>query len=79
MFAGCIARAATVFFESEDFMYRLQMGLALAMNSILILQFALYWHNTEDKYDKVHVKNSKDKKTSVYNKVNVKHDTKKQK
>jgi hypothetical protein len=43
-FAGTIARTATVIMESDDFMYRLQFFLGLTFNSIIMIQFALYWN-----------------------------------
>jgi hypothetical protein len=43
-FAGTIARTATVIIESDDFMYRLQFFLGLTFNSIIMIQFALYWN-----------------------------------
>lgn len=43
--AGTIARAGTVFFESDDFLYRLQFVVSLVMNSVIMVQFALYWSN----------------------------------
>jgi mannose-P-dolichol utilization defect 1 len=51
MFLGTIARAATVFFESQDVMLRAQMGLALMLNAIIVIQFALYWNNKGENHD----------------------------
>lgn len=76
MFGGTIARTATVFFESKDVMLRAQMGMALLLNTILIIQFALYW-NSKPAHEEPK-KTSHDKK-SVYDKVNAKPETKKKK
>lgn len=76
MFGGTIARTATVFFESKDVMLRAQMGMALLLNTILIIQFALYW-NSKPTHEEPK-KTSHDKK-SVYDKVNAKPETKKKK
>jgi hypothetical protein len=75
MFGGTIARTATVFFESKDVMLRAQMGMALLLNTILIVQFALYWNSTPTQPE---TKKPQDKK-SVYDKVNAKPETKKKK
>ena len=69
MFAGSAARTATVFFESEDLMLRFQYGLGLLLGGIIMVQFALYWHHTEEKVDS-HKKTETPKKSSVYEKVN---------
>lgn len=50
-FAGSVARLATVFIESDDFMYRAQFTLATVLNGIIILQFALYWNSDDKKVD----------------------------
>lgn len=75
MFLGTIARAATVFFESSDPMLRAQQGLALALNGILVVQFALYWNNKPKSAETKKVEQI----ASVYDKVNkgAKQDTKK--
>jgi len=51
--AGVIARTATVLFESDDFMYRLQFMSALVFNSIMMLQFVLYWNSAPKKKAKI--------------------------
>jgi len=43
-FAGGCARTATVLFESDDFMFRLQFIVGLFLNFLIICQFALYWN-----------------------------------
>jgi cell division protein FtsN len=58
MFLGTIARAATVFFESKDVMLRAQMAVALLLNAILIVQFALYWNSHPAKESKEQAKTS---------------------
>ena len=40
-----IARLGTVLLETDDFLYQLQFILALFLNGIIVLQFALYWNN----------------------------------
>lgn len=71
MFLGTIARAATIFFESKDVMLRSQMALALAMNTIIVFQFAIYWNSKEPT-----AQPTPSKKVSVYDKVNSKTETK---
>jgi mannose-P-dolichol utilization defect protein 1 len=44
-FLGVIARLGTVLLETDDFLYQLQFILALFLNGIIVLQFALYWNN----------------------------------
>lgn len=79
MFLGSAARTATVFFESEDLMLRCQYGLGLLFGGVIMMQFALYWHHTEEKVEE-HKKAETPKKSSVYEKVNKsKPDSKKQK
>jgi hypothetical protein len=39
-----VARTATVLFESDNFMYRLQFLTSLFFNSVIMIQFALYWN-----------------------------------
>ena len=48
-FAGTIARTATVLFESDDFMYRLQFLLSLFFNTVIIIQFFIYWNAEQPK------------------------------
>jgi hypothetical protein len=43
-FAGSAARTLTVLNESDDFMYRLMYISALTLNTIIMVQFALYWN-----------------------------------
>ena len=74
MFAGSIARAATVLFESDDVMLRAQYALGLLLNFLIIVQFGLYWNNKEGEKAKTEAK-----KPSVYTKVNPLPDTKKTK
>ena len=40
---GTVARSATVFAETDDFWYRLPFMSSLAFNTIILLQFFLYW------------------------------------
>jgi len=75
MFAGNIARAATVIFESDDVMLRAQQLLGLVLNFTIVFQFALYWNSKDHEKDK----KEEVKKPSVYNKVNPLPDTKKTK
>lgn len=49
-FLGSLARTATVLFESDDFFFRLQFLTAVALNTMIITQFGLYW-NTAKKVD----------------------------
>jgi hypothetical protein len=49
-FLGSIARLGTVLVESDDFMFRLQYIVGCALNTMIIIQFALYW-NTAKKVD----------------------------
>jgi hypothetical protein len=48
-FIGVIARAGTVFFQSDDFMYKLQFMVAVVLNTVAIMQFALYWNSAPKK------------------------------
>lgn len=48
-FAGSIARLGTVLFESDDFMFRLQYIVGVLLNTIIIIQFALYWNSSSAK------------------------------
>jgi len=52
-FLGTMARVATVMIESDDFMYRLQFLISLALNGIIVIQFLLYWNNTDEEEKKV--------------------------
>ena len=49
-FLGSIARLGTVLVESDDFMFRLQYIVGFFLNTMIIIQFALYW-NTAKKVD----------------------------
>jgi len=44
-FLGGLARLATVLVETDDFMYQLQFIVGVALNGVIVLQFALYWNN----------------------------------
>ena len=43
-FAGTAARTATVIAASDDFMYRLQFFMGLGFNTIIMVQFVMYWN-----------------------------------
>ena len=43
-FAGSGARMATVFFESDDPLFKLQFLSSFLLNFMIIVQFALYWN-----------------------------------
>ena len=43
-FGGSIARLGTVLMESDDFMFRLQYIVGVVLNTIIIIQFAIYWN-----------------------------------
>ena len=45
-FAGSIARLGTVLIESDDFSFRLQYIVGVILNTIIIIQFFLYWSNS---------------------------------
>jgi len=75
-FAGIIARFATVIIESDDFMLHLQNGIALGLNTIFMIQFAMYWNNTDTKTAPA---DTPKKKASVYDKVNASKNTKRAK
>lgn len=45
--AGTIARTGTVLFESDDFLYRLQFVVSLLLNTVIMVQFAMYWQNVQ--------------------------------
>jgi len=51
-FAGSIARLGTVLIESDDFAFRLQYILGVCLNTIIIIQFFLYWNSTPAKASK---------------------------
>lgn len=42
-FGGSTARMATVLFETDDFLFQLNYILACLLNTVLLLQFVLYW------------------------------------
>ena len=42
-FLGSIARLGTVLVESDDFMFKLQYIVGFILNTMIIIQFALYW------------------------------------
>ena len=44
-FVGGIARLGTVLIESDDFMFRLQYISGVALSTMIIIQFALYWNS----------------------------------
>ena len=45
-FAGTVAKTATLIVTaaSDDFMYRLQFFMGLGFNTIIMVQFVLYWN-----------------------------------
>lgn len=51
--AGSIARLGTVMVESDDFMFQLQYIVGVVLNSIIILQFFIYWNSTPKKQVKI--------------------------
>lgn len=48
-FAGSIARLGTVLIESDDPMFQLQYIVGVMLNTIIILQFFIYWNSTPKK------------------------------
>ena len=42
---GALARVATVLFESDDPLYRAQFISSAILNTMVMLQFGLYWNN----------------------------------
>ena len=48
-FAGSIARLGTVLVESDDFLFRLQYIVGVLLNTIIIIQFFLYWNSSSEK------------------------------
>ena len=58
MFLGATARLATVCVESDDLAFRAPYIIGFVLNTIIIIQFALYWNSTTDK-KKVDDKKSK--------------------
>ena len=46
-FVGTVARTATVIAASDDFMYRLQFFIGLGFNTIIMVQFAMYWNDAK--------------------------------
>jgi hypothetical protein len=48
-FVGTVARTATVIAASDDFMYRLQFFMGLGFNTIIMVQFAMYWNAKPEK------------------------------
>ena len=69
-FLGIIARFATVIIESDDFMLHLQNGIALFLNTVFMIQFAMYWNSNDAEAPTAPAEGKK--KTSVYEKVNSK-------
>jgi mannose-P-dolichol utilization defect 1 len=49
---GSVARTATVMIESDDFMYRMQFLIALGLNSMIMIQFVMYWNTKSQKKSK---------------------------
>ena len=41
---GSIARLGTVLVESDDLLFRLQYITGCVLNTLIVLQFALYWN-----------------------------------
>lgn len=52
---GGLARLGTVFVESDDWMFRAQYIMGFALNTIIIMQFFLYWGSSTSKKVKVDV------------------------
>ena len=46
-FVGSVARLGTVLIESDDYLFKLQYIIGCLLNTIIILQFALYWNNSK--------------------------------
>ena len=63
---GSVTRLGTVYAESDDFYYRLQFTLACFFNSIIMLQFLMFWNSDKAKIspgnDKPASKTGKDSK-----------------
>ena len=46
---GAMARVATVLIESDDLLYRAQFVSSAVLNTMVMLQFALYWNSDKNK------------------------------
>lgn len=66
-FAGSGARLWTVYVESDDFMFRLQFFIGFFLNTIIMIQFAMYWNAkpAEGKKPKTAPKKVKEQKEKV--------------
>lgn len=51
-FVGSIARLGTVLIESDDVMFKFQYIVGCFLNSIIIMQFGLYWNNKAKVHEK---------------------------
>ena len=47
--AGACARLGTVLMESDDPMYQAQFIMSTFLNTVVMLQFGLYWNSTDKK------------------------------
>jgi len=52
-FLGCLARLFTVIQEVEDSLILLNIGTVFALNTIIVLQFVMYWNAVVPKAEKV--------------------------
>ena len=48
-FGGAVARLATVLIESDDPLYKAQFIMSTFLNTIIMIQFALYWNSDANK------------------------------
>ena len=46
---GSIARLGTVLVESDDMLFRLQYITGVVLNTLIVIQFVLYWNATDKK------------------------------
>ena len=60
--AGSVARTATVLLNSDDFMYKMQFVIALGLNSIIMIQFGMYWSNKPTEKKKARLVPAKESK-----------------
>jgi hypothetical protein len=49
--AGVIARLGTVLVETDDMLFIIQNILSAVLNGTIVLQFFLYWSNTDKKVE----------------------------
>ena len=47
--AGCLARVFTTLQEIDDILPVINVGVSFLLNSIVLLQFPLYWNNKKAK------------------------------